>query len=80
MKKLFTSYKFWTAFAGSVGVLLMALSDTIGISINVDGVKETIMAFCGVLIVFGVVQTPKPKTEQKQEGIELNTQDQENKS
>lgn len=80
MKKLFTSYKFWTAFAGSVGVLLMALSDTIGISINVDGVKETIMAFCGVLIAFGVVQKPKTKTEQKQEGIELNTQDQENKN
>ena len=58
MKKLVKSYKFWTSFAGAVGVLLMALSDAIGIQINTDGVKECIMAFCSVLIVFGVVKKP----------------------
>ena len=63
MKKLITSYKFWTAFAGAVGLLLTAISEHIGIEINADGVKEIIMSFCGVLIVFGVVKKPTQKQE-----------------
>ena len=71
MKKLVKSYKFWTSFAGAVGVFLMALSDVIGIQIDTDGVKECIMAFCSVLIVFGIVK--KPATKQNRDEIVLNS-------
>lgn len=64
MKKLIKSYKFWVAFAGSVGIFLMALSDTLGIVINVQGVKETIMAFCGILVVFGIVKKTDAKEQE----------------
>lgn len=65
MLKLLKSYKFWTALAGAVGVLFVALSDTFGIKINAEGVKEIIMSICGILIVFGIVK--KPKTQEKKE-------------
>ena len=67
MIKLIKSYKFWTSLAGSVGLILTAMSDTFGISINVSGVKETIMAICGVLIVFGVVKKPVQEKKENQE-------------
>lgn len=70
MIKLIKSYKFWTALAGSLGVLLMALSDTLNIKINVDGVKECIMALCSVLVVFGIVK--KPNKNNNKNSIELN--------
>lgn len=72
MLKLLKSYKFWTAFAGAIGVLFMALSDTFGITINVDGVKEIIMSICGILIVFGFVKKPK---NEKQKDINENLQE-----
>ncbi|MBQ9786040.1 MAG: hypothetical protein IJW25_01070 [Clostridia bacterium] len=53
------SYKFWVGLAGSVGLFLTAISENLGIVINAEGVKEIIMAFCGVLIAIGIVQKPK---------------------
>lgn len=76
MLKLLKSYKFWTAFAGAVGVLFMALSDTFGITINVDGVKEIIMSICGILIVFGIVK--KPKKEEQKNGANIDKQEEKN--
>lgn len=70
MKKLIKSYKFWTALAGSVGILLTAISEEIGITINVEGVKEIIMALFGVLVVFGIVKKPSQKF-QEPEGITI---------
>ena len=67
MKKLLKSYKFWTALAGSAGILLTAISEQIGITINVDGVKEIIMALCGVLVVFGIVKKPSQKLQTPEE-------------
>ena len=67
MIKLIKSYKFWTSLAGSVGLVLTAMSDTFGISINVSGVKEIIMTLCGVLIVFGVVKKPVQENKENQE-------------
>jgi len=58
MKKLIKSYKFWTTLAGAVGLFITAISQHIGINISADGVKEIIMAFCGVLVVFGFVKKP----------------------
>ena len=48
----------------------MALADTLNIKINVDGVKECIMALCGILVVFGIVK--KPNKNINKNSIELN--------
>ena len=63
MKNLIKSYKFWTALAGSIGLLLTLISEHIGIYINADGAKEIIMAVCSVLVVFGVVKKPQKQEE-----------------
>lgn len=78
MKKLIKSYKFWTALAGAVGLLLTAISEHIGININADGAKEIIMAICSILVVFGIVKKPNKTqnddinlSEQKQQDENL---------
>lgn len=70
MKNLIKSYKFWTSLAGAIGLLVTAISEHLGIVISAEGVKEIIMAICGILIVFGVVKKPTNKdtteTQEKQ--------------
>ena len=67
MKNLIKSYKFWSALSGAVGLLFIAINDTLGISINAVGVEQIILAVCGILVVFGVVKVPNnsEKTEQE---------------
>ena len=59
MKDKFKSYSFWTALSGAVVVLLQALGDCFGFSIQSELVSGIIMAIAGVLVVFGVVSMPK---------------------
>ena len=73
MKKLIKSYKFWTALAGSMGLLLTAISEHIGIYINAEGAKEIIMALCSVLVVLGVVK--KPNKQEAPQEVNLNETD-----
>lgn len=63
MKKLIKSYSFWTAFAGSIGLLAVSIGKVFGYEISATGVEEVVMAICGVLIVFGVVKSPKNTTK-----------------
>lgn len=59
MKDKIKSYSFWTALSGAVVVLLQALGDCFGFSIQSELVSGIIMAIAGVLVVFGVVSMPK---------------------
>lgn len=52
------SYGFWTALSGAVVVLLQAIGDCFGFSIQSELVSGIIMAIAGVLVVFGVVSMP----------------------
>ena len=63
MKKLIKSYKFWSTLAGAVGLLFVAINDTLGITINVQGVEQIILSICSILVVFGIVQKPKDSQE-----------------
>ena len=76
MKKLIKSYKFWTALAGAMGLFVTAISEHIGINISAEGVKEIIMAFCGVLVVFGIVKKPNTSETQNLSEQTEQTQDQ----
>ncbi len=79
MKNKFRSYGFWTALAGAVVVLVNALGEAFGFSIDDQVVTGIIMAIAGVLVVFGVVSMPKgedkeilpteenPETQEKQD-------------
>ena len=61
----FKDYRFWTALAGAVVILLNALGECFGFSVDNDLVSGIIMAIAGILVVFGVVS--KPKENQKEE-------------
>ena len=65
MKDKIKSYSFWTALSGAVVVLLQALGDCFGFSIQSELVSGIIMAIAGVLVVFGVVSMPKNSTDNK---------------
>ncbi len=58
MKDKIKSYSFWTALSGAVVVLLQAIGDCFGFSIQSELVSGIIMAIAGVLVVFGVVSMP----------------------
>lgn len=65
MKDKIKSYSFWTALSGAVVVLLQALGDCFGFSIQSELVSGIIMAIAGILVVFGVVSMPKSSSENK---------------
>ncbi len=61
MKKLIKSYRFWTALAGSAGLLVVSTAKIFGVTISSTAVEDFIMAICGVLVVLGIVKKPKSK-------------------
>ena len=65
MMNRFKDYRFWTALAGAVVILLNALGECFGFSVDNDLVSGLIMAVAGILVVFGVVS--KPKENQNEE-------------
>lgn len=70
MKKLIKSYRFWTALAGSLGLLVVSIAKLFGYSMSSVVVEELVMAVCGVLVVFGIVTKPDTQestTETKEE-------------
>ena len=67
MKNKFRSYGFWTALAGAVVVLINALGQAFGFTIDNEIVTNIIMAIAGFLVVFGVVSMPKKDNEDKEE-------------
>ena len=75
MKKI-RSYGFWTALSGAVVLFLKALGDICGFSIQDDLVSGIIMAFAGILVVFGVVNMPQKEDEK--EGDPKEDEDNEN--
>ncbi len=72
MKNRFKSYSFWTALAGAVVVLLNALGDCFGFSVDNDLVKGLIMAVAGVLVVLGIVTMPNNDDSTGQDKVEEN--------
>lgn len=67
--KLIRSYNFWLSLSGAVGLFVVSIAKILGYSIKAEGVSEIIMSFCGILIVFGIVNKPK------KEEIDLSNKD-----
>ena len=59
MKNKIKSYGFWTALAGAVVVLVNALGQMFGFSVDNEIITNVIMAIAGLLVVLGVVTMPK---------------------
>ena len=59
MKNKIKSYGFWTALSGAVVVLLNAIGECFGFSVDNEMVSGLIMAVAGILVVFGVVSMPE---------------------
>lgn len=68
MKNKIKSYGFWTALAGAVVMLVNALGQMFGFSVDNEIITNVIMAIAGVLIVLGVVTMPKGEDDNQQEG------------
>lgn len=74
----FKDYRFWTALAGAVVILLNALGECFGFSVDNDLVSGLIMAVAGILVVFGVVSKPKEnqsEEDNKSDEIDENAED-----
>ena len=74
----FKDYRFWTALAGAVVILINALGECFGFSVDNDLVSGLIMAVAGILVVFGVVSKPKEnqnEEENKSDEIDENVED-----
>lgn len=67
MKKLFKSYRFWSALAGSLGLLVVSIAKLFGYTMSSVVIEELIMAVCGVLVVLGIVK--KPEQSEKDDTI-----------
>ena len=77
LKDRIKSYKFWIALSASLVILLKTLGDALNFEVSEDIVNGIVMGFCGVLVVFGVVE--KPTTSQETEETETsNSQDKTN--
>lgn len=66
MKNKIKSYGFWTALAGAVVVLVNALGQMFGFSVDNEIITNVIMAIAGVLVVLGVVTMPKGDSNQQE--------------
>ena len=67
MKNKIKSYGFWTALAGAVVVLVNALGQMFGFSVDNEIITNVIMSIAGVLVVLGVVTMPKGEDGNQQE-------------
>lgn len=66
MKNKIKSYGFWTALAGAVVVLVNALGQMFGFSVDNEIITNVIMAIAGLLVVLGVVTMPKGDSNQQE--------------
>ena len=66
MKNKIKSYGFWTALASAVVVLVNALGQMFGFSVDNEIITNVIMAIAGVLVVLGVVTMPKGDSNQQE--------------
>lgn len=79
MKKLIKSYRFWTALAGSLGLLVVSVAKLFGYSMSSVVVEELVMAVCGVLVVLGIVKKPEAQETTEESKQELpNSQTEQN--
>ena len=63
LKEKFKTFSFWTGLSAAVVILMQSIGKMFGFAVNEQGISDIIMAICGVLIVFGIVN--KPEKEQK---------------
>ena len=70
MKNKIKSYGFWTALAGAVVVLVNALGQMFGFSVDNEIITNVIMAIAGLLVVLGVVTMPKGDNQDEKESDE----------
>ena len=71
MKKKIKQYSFWTGLAGAVVILVTALSNAFGFDFEQEIITDIIMAVCGVLVVFGVVNAPVKTEEENDQTIQI---------
>ena len=66
MKNKIKSYGLRTALAGAVVVLVNALGQMFGFSVDNEIITNVIMAIAGLLVVLGVVTMPKGDSNQQE--------------
>ena len=59
LRERIKSYKFWVALSASLIILLQTLGKAFGFEIDAEIINAITMAFCSVLMVFGIVEKPK---------------------
>ena len=78
MREKMKKYNFWTSLAGSVVILICAIGKFCGFEIENEIISNVIIAFAGVLVVFGVVVPDEKHNSQEDLKNENITQNDEN--
>ncbi len=74
MKKIRT-YGFWVALSGAIVMLVNALGRAFGFEIEDKLVSDIVLAFAGVLVVFGIVIMPQKEENDKVDDVQEVEQD-----
>lgn len=61
----FREYGFWISLTGAVILLLQIIGRQFGFTINENFVNECVTAFCGVLVIMGILIKPKDHENDK---------------
>lgn len=75
MKEKIKSYNFWTALAGAIVILINSIGKACGFIVESDIVYGIVMAFAGLLVVFGIVTMPKKEDCNEDDKNEDNEKD-----
>lgn len=55
----FREYGFWISLTGAIILLLQVIGHQFGFTINENFVNEFVTAFCGILVIMGILIKPK---------------------
>ncbi len=63
MKKI-RQYGFWISLAGAIILFIQTICESFGIRFESDIARSIVTAFCGILVVLGVlIKTEEPKED-----------------
>lgn len=73
LKEKVKSYSFWVSLASAVVLILKVIGSNFGFTIDATLAGDLITSLCSVLVIFGIIVTPTPKTSQINEIIKKET-------
>lgn len=71
----FRNYGFWISLTGAIILLLQVIGKEFGFRINEKFISQCVTAFCGVLVVAGILVKPNDHSDGGQQDATLSLED-----